>query len=548
MVDVSGVTVAQATGPATPPQISQQSAPSQPLTDAEISTLAEEVLDEGHRWSVIPDDYDARLDRFAEVTEGLDADSASRLFAEVLRQDPGAISYWLSARQLTALVDAGRVTSDQAGAVADALAQSYNDGAIEFVDAHRFLGLNEATHMAPGLRPDAFRAPLDFLNNGASTAEINQFREAFGQDILARVADPNRLGALGLEAGFAVTLMSESGDSAMVARVYAGFNAAERQRILTDVGQDGIGYMNSRGELPGLADPLSVLISSVADQRTSTYAGLAREIVGFANSAPDRLFYDYGAGGYQQPIADRADALGQLFVAHQDTILDNLTDLNISTVPGSRTGETYAYQNATALGNLLRLTALNPDNAYQTQVMDGLQSHTQDLKALANTPPGELDSAGRVAREEALDALKMLGIASKDAVNQAYFDVHQHEQATRALVDFVVDIGLAGVPLGSMTNTQVKALLGGIFDNNPAVDRALQNVGGDLTDRVTGQLESSARDAIAQALIDDATGVDTLRETADNLIQNAVLNGLEIGASDVRVDIMNTAEDLRIRR
>lgn len=82
------------------------------LDEAQVQQAAREVLEGGAR-TLWVDDYDERLDRFAQAAAGLDGDSASRLFAEVLRQDPGAFGSWLQAARINDLAASGRIDAGE---------------------------------------------------------------------------------------------------------------------------------------------------------------------------------------------------------------------------------------------------------------------------------------------------------------------------------------------------------------------------------------------------------------------------------------------------
>lgn len=109
------------------------------LDDAQVRQAAREVLDVGSRPLWI-DDHDERLQHSARIAAVLDDDSASRLFAEVLRQDPGAFGSWLRAGRLNDLVASGRIGAAERDALAGAIAGAYDDGGVHPQDALDFFG------------------------------------------------------------------------------------------------------------------------------------------------------------------------------------------------------------------------------------------------------------------------------------------------------------------------------------------------------------------------------------------------------------------------
>src|ERR1044072_3168295 len=122
---------------------------------ADIDQIASDVLDQGSR-PIIKDDYEARMDYFAQEMEKLDPAARAQLFDEILEQDSGAPQSWLTVDRLNSLVSEGRITSQERDAVMDAVGKAYVDGDIDLVQALEFTNFfGNGSVSALGLLPDA---------------------------------------------------------------------------------------------------------------------------------------------------------------------------------------------------------------------------------------------------------------------------------------------------------------------------------------------------------------------------------------------------------
>jgi hypothetical protein len=97
------------------------------MTD--ISAVASRVLDEGSR-PIIKDNYEQRLDYFAQELAGKDREYQAQVIAEVMRQDPGAFDSWLKSDRLQDLVAEGLVTRQEADDLLAGFAHGLEDGTI----------------------------------------------------------------------------------------------------------------------------------------------------------------------------------------------------------------------------------------------------------------------------------------------------------------------------------------------------------------------------------------------------------------------------------
>src|SRR5690606_20666626 len=161
----------------------------------------------------------------------------------------------------------------------------------------------------------------------------------------------------------------------------------------------------------GVTDPMELVIQTVAEHGTAADALHLVEYVG--QNSSDQF---YGVGN--KPVPGRADALSELFIAHGDTLLRDLTPLDPTHTVGSSNEEsTVVGESLAALSNLIRLTALNPDSARGGEVMDLLGEFVSDNIRVSNQPEN-----GDNVREigDATTRVAMIGAVMQDAVDAGY--------------------------------------------------------------------------------------------------------------------------------
>ena len=498
-------------------------------TDAEIKETAERIKAAGEQfWT---DDYNARTDVFASEMAKLDVESRAKLWDAVTELDPGAFNSWLSPDRISDLVDSGKISSMEQGKIAEGFAAAYNNGDISYDQASQFLQVKNATQMAPGLSTGSFHALDGFLASSCGP-EMTAFREDFGRETLRREVDavqnPGNAFPNSLSSGLAIKIMADSGDSDMVARAYASFDATDRATLLASVAEGSIGYTNTV-----TFDPLATLIESVghrgSDSQTTLdyttgsgvrysdkFGEMANEMVQFAADNKEYFFDQYDS---TMPVDSRAEAMGTLLNTHRDAILDRFADFDIGSEVGDKDVRQEFVDNAVTLGNLFRLTTLNSGNSHQTANLQTVTVYAMKQKeALIAEPHG--DDA-----DVYLGRLTMLGGAMLDGIKQGYIDLAEDEAATKALVGFVVDVALAAVPLPSMVSDGGKAAVSGLF-NNKTIDDALGRVVGNVIDGRTGELTEAGKAAIVEALGDEAAGQEAQKSIADAMIESAILGGL----------------------
>jgi Domain of unknown function (DUF4781) len=300
--------------PPPPPPVATAAAPAKHLSDDEVRATAKSVHAEGERsfWS---DDVDKRLDKFAEVSKGLDTASRARLVGQLVKDDGGAMHSWLQGSRLNEQVASGRIAPEERTAVVEGVAGAYNRAGLSYTEAQNFLGVS--TDRAPALAKDSFQGARELLA-GKST-ELNGFREKYLTDSFALSAqrDASGMGMRNMDSAFAVTLAGDAGQHQTVARVFDRLDPQAQRAVANEIGQSAIGYRNSRGEITNLADPLALLTQSVrneapasgeAGRQTLTHIaeGLARSREAELQTGATAIYREVAEGRAQQMAASPA--------------------------------------------------------------------------------------------------------------------------------------------------------------------------------------------------------------------------------------------------
>ncbi|MFC4726999.1 hypothetical protein [Coralloluteibacterium thermophilus] len=525
-------------------------------SERQLRDTASEILGTGER-RFLRDDYDARMEAFAEELAGLSPEDGARLVAELTTQDPGALNSWLKLDTLDRLHGEGRV--DQAGyqAVADAFASGYARGDIDQQQAETFLQQYTLDGMAPGHRIDAWTQARDFIG-AMEPARADAFREAYATSLLERVADG---GGQFHTSGVAMQLIADAGDPHMAARVFsqvteaagagigdpaqaASARAEARATLLEAIGESSIGFENSDGAFEGLRNPLATLIDSVAAQPdTQQWNEVAVEIARYAEASNDDIFFDPYT---DKPIASTAEALSGLLSGEQgEAVLDALTTRDSASTRGGD-GHAQEYgQNAIDLGNLLRITAFNPDNPAAGDAMQAVKDYAQTYKDFLNgvdrSYPPHLNDAD-APQSEAVNRLGILGGAAFDAITQSKIDLDNREAATQQLVGFAVDLAVSAVPGGGAVSRLVGSDLKAVFGNNPAIDRVIDQAlqGGDtLGSAAVDQLKQDIAGALSEGQVD----LEVLRDQVNGFVVDTMLDGLrDVDGHTYRNQVENTIE------
>jgi hypothetical protein len=397
--------------------------PPQPLSEQAFDELVDEVLDAGHRGQTPI--------ALAESMTGLTPSDQARLVAEVLSQTSG-----VTVTQMNHLHEDGVITSEQYQAVADGVVAAGNRGLLSPDDAAGFLQLGAGASLETAERA------ADFLNH-VNPAQRETFVSNFARAGLGAAAegfggDP----FVAARAESMLLLMHRTVDQQAIAEVYAGFDAEARQNILSTLGGSDRAF-HGGGESTA-TDGLAILIEAVASQQGRAQVGpaiwagnqpiysgpdygqLAVEIARYAETSDDSVFYNGST-----PRDVRAEALGRLMAAHGEPILDAFTDHALASGDGGRVEDQV---DKIQLANMLRLTAMNPENSHADAAMAQVEAYVDTLGATANTEGGDIHLS-----HEAESRLEALVRAQVLVPAQIYADGVETGEASAGVYQFAVN-------------------------------------------------------------------------------------------------------------
>jgi hypothetical protein len=397
----------------------------------EIKRVADKINDEP-----IPA---KRAMELAKAAEGLNAADRAELVAAVLAKNPGSGPGAMTAETFEYLRKEGYITDSQYAAAANGFVDAANRGLLSKGDDTR--KIDEFLQINAWSTRETAAADIAFLGTADKT-RTQYFLEDYGRQVFADMAEyPGAVQAPAAEA--TMQLLSRFVDKKSIAEIYAGFDAAGRQNILEGLGRSDAGFYV--GDKSAHSDGLAILIDAVGSQTGTAQAGpssyiggmtiypygpkyddLAVEIAKFAETSDDRVFYD----GIK-PRDARAEALGTLFTKHSDAILDKLTDHALA---GSDGGAVEDQVDKIQLANLLRLTALNPDNSHNAAAENAVNTYFDRLSNVANDP--RASSAAKKAAEGRLEALVRAEVL---VPAQIYADGIEQKQTDVTLYKFAVD-------------------------------------------------------------------------------------------------------------
>ena len=265
-------------------------AESEPISDAEIDRLADEVMNAGRRTifgidRLAPDDGDARLEHFAGVLDELDDDSAARLMGAVFE----SADNWMSPEDIQRLTEEGRLTEDERSALANGLAGAYNHGAIDESQVTDYF--SDVIFPPNGFPGRSYQESLDFLSAGDGP-QMEAFYEDYAQALIQRdiesspQIDPTTLQSSAVNDGligrygtaFAMSLADQAQDPLTAARVYESTPEALRPTLLHNLRQQGAGL--SQNPVDGLVNAVGHGLNNPST--ANDFAPLAEELVSFA--------------------------------------------------------------------------------------------------------------------------------------------------------------------------------------------------------------------------------------------------------------------------
>ncbi|HRN61055.1 MAG TPA: hypothetical protein PLF73_01155 [Luteimonas sp.] len=526
----------------------------------DVEAKAAEILDVGDR-RFRRDDYEARMDFFAQELEKLDPNARAALFDEILEQDSGAPQSWLTVKRLNNLVGEGRITSQERDAIFDAFGAAYVNGDIELSDALQFTGMFQsgvANDM--GLQPqsvDRLNVLLDTLT-GSNSPNSSAFLEKFAADVLSQrvFSDGQQIYNSWEQSAYAGVLLNaleQSGGTAAVDSVMSQLSDGQRSELRDAVAAGGgIFHVSPYFKDSGLRDPMVILIDA-----TSQHGSEAEvlELVQYVNAnSSGNILENHFFDSDNKPIPQRAEALSELFLTHSDTILDSLTIADPAQTPGSTNDRsTVVGSNLAALSNLVRLTGLNPDNPQAAEVMARIGDFTSDNIRLGNMPEGtDVNGDGLVDGKDiaAIDAgngrAAMIGAVMQDAVSSGYADLREDQAAREAFLGFIIDVAFSAIPAGGKLagdaiSERVSDALGGLSEGTrKQIAESLSSIPEELLTNAQGGLTDTAKQAIIDALPDDYAYLEDIKLESNTFIEDSILS-----ASDRDYQITESMSDYR---
>lgn len=502
---------------------------------------AERILEVGSEWGT--DDYDARLDAFADELGRGDNVYREQLMAEIFKQDPNALGSWLQPDRANKLQSEGRISLDQKGTLAESLAGAYNNGDIpQFeigvgpIPGDGNMGTVQMSQLENGLLsgfytsgglsagPDTLqnaqnlREFIDFFN-ASDGPETAAFRESFGKHLIDQYVlnpavgynNPSQRDAAALLA--ANILSFDNNRPQIAADVLQNYNGDQIKTILeaasrghSNLGEDGIrGLAENKFIDPddaGVYDGGALLIGAVNLADNAASDKVALDIARLARSAPDIFEGQQGSA--------RLDALTLLATRHSDTILGALTELDLTNIQSRTDPNNVQYkENSEDLSALIGLTAMNPDSTYSAMFQDKLTAYASGLTtAMSNDPQANPDEIGRLA---------MLQASLSDAVTQGYDKINADAAKREEFIGFAVDLVLSAIPVGKLTTDKIESVIKGAFPN-ATVQEALNGLSGEIVDSVTGQITDAGKQALIDSVGVDEANMELAKETVNGFI------------------------------
>ena len=533
------------------------------------------ILDVGSRFGT--DDYDARSVAFAQELEKGDANYRADLTAEILKRDPGAFASWLTPERANAMQNAGRISREQKGLIAEGVAGAYNrgrigeheigvgpvpgtgaDGKVRFNELDNVIG---AYHSPTGLgggydqvgNAQRVRAFIDFASS-SNSPEVAKFRETYAKHLIDQfVLNPavgyNNPVQRDAAAGLAANLLAANSPESAV-KALAGYGKKVPD-ILEAAARSNHIYGEDVLKVPAGDRRLDPKDVSVYDGANLLMLSLARVDKSASdpelNKAIDSLSVEMARLPTTKPAIfegpggkDRVDALTLAFSRHPDAILEQLTDYDSKLVASAKNPKLQQYmQNASELGTLFKLTLFNPDSTYREMLQGKVVDYANGLSQTINQPGAGGDAVGRMA---------MLQAGLTDAVRQGYEKLATDEAARKQVMGFVLDLALSALPAGKWAQAPVENIIMTTFASSPKLQDALKGLSGKLIDSTTGKLTDEAKKTILDTLGKEAGSLeiamnavnqlnDTFMKSLDekdydrNQVQstyNQILNGISI--------------------
>lgn len=555
------------TGPG-PVQSHPQTPPRLPSDAGNASTLdpakeAAALLEVGSRWG--RDDYDARAIAFGEAMQQGDAAYRQELVAEILKQDPNAFNSWMTPTRINDLVDSGRISPNERGAMAEAIAGAFNNGQIPGHEMRNQFG--EVTGTASALDTYAYsgtsgsfdldaqvehahnmREFAEFFSGPLYSAEVSAFRENYANHLITNYALNDKVdnGMLRDNAATmaAIVLNGDPTRGDIAADVLSGLDQGQLDAFMERVARGGQWLTAEQlqhavdGSVVAMRDGLSVSDIALADQASSLIAQVARVDSPEAQEAAAMLARlpaneaDIFSDRHSMNSQDRIDAMGLLFSNHSTAILDSLTDFDTTRIGSKDDSDLKQYmQDASDLGALFNIVLFNADQTYQGSARAAVLDYATALKERINTEEGDAEAMGQLA---------MLMGGADDAITQGFDSLKAREEAQEKLLSFIVDLAVAGIPLAGRAKDSIAELLGEVFESKAVTD-ALKGLSGKIIDAATGQLTKEAKEALAEVVGADEAELMS-QQGASNALREAMLSGIDNQRDLAAVE--NYAEDV----
>ena len=572
------------TGPITAQPAHPQELPNNPAQAAlDPASEAERILDVGVRWGPITDDYEARLEAFAEAMQNGDATFRQELMGEILSRDKGALNSWLSVDIIDNETDGGRISGVQRSIIGEALAGAYNDGhpafensPIRTADGTELevnaldgfvLQYSDSGGGDPLEAADRVSAFIDLINSSQGP-EARQFREDYSghlieQFVLNENVDASRRQvAAGIAAqlltgdtvhnpDLAGTLQNQTAIGVLDGLRESGDldtfldQVALSQNRLGTASLEGLANGNPNYDVRDIAmsDGLSQLMRAVAGNTSPEAAALAVEIASSPSAHGDWFETN---GRYSREVVDeRTLALSSTFASHSEQVLDALTvyDRSGAGDPDNPNRQQYNV-NVDTLGSLFDVILYNPDAPLPGVVQSRVEAYARDLTdGLNSVGNEELPAGSPFAGEDSEDLIGRLAVLSagtSDAITNQWEAIKSDQEARAAAIGFVVDTILAVIPVGDLVNGQVKGALVDLLPEG-ALRTAIENFSGQLINEGTGRLTAEAKEQLAEAL-----GPDAANALEQSSLQDALEEGLVAGIedNDRRTDVIERADRL----
>lgn len=579
------------TGPA--PLAARTTAASDPSPPA---AEAERILAVGVRGG--DDDYDARLEELARTLEAAPHGAyREQLFAEILRQDPGAFESWLEPDRANALVASERISESGRAVLAETFAAAFNDGAFPFEVVPSDVTAPGDWQNDPGaqLRITPFDSLvtsygsgydwrdegaaeiaefLDFIGSSAGP-EAARFRAGFGRHLLeSYVLNENfnrgnetyavREAAAGLAA---LLLTGDPSRPEIAVEVLSALTAEERLRFY-DLAADAKNLFSADQLQPELfdeladwdaaearaqelaqPDALAVILDAIAAAEGADAEALAVELSRLPQTYQD--WFEDGADGRGFPnygYEERANAISRLFSEHAEPILDELSEYDDSGARGlgEDTDRKQYEVNGRDLSALLELTVLNPDvsEANRAAVREAILDYVGAQAEIINESRDLPDSQGY---QEASGRLVVLVAATDVAVDRGFEALTADRQAQREMIGFFVDLALVAVPLGSRLSDRTSNAIAELLPEDSFARQAVEGLTGEIIDRTTGRLTATAKQQLYELFDSDEELAELYeREKVADTFRETMLSGVadERDQAAIQRDANGLADDI----